>query len=70
MIVFLHVCLCITYMPGGDRCLKKVSDPLELELRRVVSHLVAPLLKQQALLSSEGAPDRCTPPKENKIVPP
>lgn len=36
----LHVCLCSRCVPGTCRDQKSVSDPLELELRMVVSHHV------------------------------
>lgn len=36
----VHVCVCMftVYMPGA--CRERASDPLELELRRAVSHRV------------------------------
>ena len=45
----LHVCLCITCMPGAHRGQKRASDSLELELQMVVSHCVA-----RSLRSSES----------------
>lgn len=37
-VLCLLVCKCTTCMPTGHRGQKKVSDPLELDLRIAVSH--------------------------------
>lgn len=39
-VLLAHVCVCYTYMPDACRGLKRVLDPLELELWIVVSHPV------------------------------
>lgn len=36
-VFYLHICLCITYMPGAQNSLKRASGPLELDLEMVVS---------------------------------
>lgn len=47
------------YMPSADGSWKKASDPLELELQMIVSHLVdenkslGPLEKQPVLITTE-----------------
>jgi hypothetical protein len=38
---YQHVCLCITYVFGDLRSQKKASDPLDLELQRVVNQVGA-----------------------------
>jgi hypothetical protein len=35
---FLHLCLCIRYMPSTSGSQKRASDPLDVEFQRVVSH--------------------------------
>jgi hypothetical protein len=40
MDIYLHICMCITCMPGFHGDQKRASDPLEPELQMVVSHHV------------------------------
>ena len=39
--VFAHVCMCTVCMPGARGSLKRVSDPVKLEIQTTVSHHVS-----------------------------
>lgn len=41
MVVCLSVCLCTVLVPGAQEGQKRVSDPLELDLQKVVNHHVS-----------------------------
>lgn len=59
LIFCLHVCMCITSMPGTRGGQKKASDPSKLETQTTMTYHVGPLKEQPALLTDGSSIQLC-----------